>query len=400
MKAKISASLAAMLLALGLAIGCSKSASNSSDAQIIGEVATKVQSDATVQTKAVAIQSNNGIVTLSGQVASDAERNAIANDAAQVAGVKTVVNNLTVANAAAQPAPAPVPAPVEEPRHEAKSSARHHESYRAHNDYTPPPAPAPSSNVAQTAPAPVVAPVVPPPPPKPVTLTIPEGSQIAIRLIDPLDTSKNQVGDRFRASIAHSIRINDQVAIPTGADVEGRVVEVKDATHFTGGSVLAVELTNLQMGGKNYELHTEEYRRQGAARGKNTAEKVGGGAALGAIIGGIAGGGKGAAIGSVIGAGAGGGVQAATKGEQIKLPTESVMSFNLASPLTVTPTSRADHDYNNDRPVLNDRTNGGNDNNNYSDNRTYNEPDSTDQPVLKRRPAGNNNDNDNSQPNF
>ena len=132
------------------------------------------------------------------------------------------------------------------------------------------------------------------------------------------------MGDRFRASIAHSIRINDQVAIPTGADVEGRVVDVKDATHFTGGSVLAVELTNLSMGGKNYELHTAEYRREGAARGKNTAEKVGGGAAVGAIIGAIAGGGKGAAIGSVIGAGAGGGAQAATKGQQIKLPTESV----------------------------------------------------------------------------
>src|SRR5581483_6223180 len=239
MKAKISASLAAMLLALGLAVGCSKSAPNgSSDAQIIGEVATKVQNDATVQTKAVAIQSNNGVVTLSGQVSSDAERNAIASDAAQVAGVKTVVNNLTVANAAAQQAPAP--APVEPPKHEeAKSSARHHESYRAHNDYhnVPAPAPAPSNTVAQTTPAPVVAPVTPPPPPKPLTLTIPEGTQIAIRLIDPLDTSKNQVGDRFRASIAHSFRINDQVAIPTGADVEGRVVDVKDATHFSGGSV-------------------------------------------------------------------------------------------------------------------------------------------------------------------
>ncbi len=390
MKAKISASLAAMLLALGLAVGCSKSASNSSDAQIIGEVATRVQNDATVQTKAVAIQSSNGIVTLSGQVASDAERNAIASDAAQVQGVKTVVNNLTVANAAAQPAPAPVEEPRPEP---VKSSARHREqTYRAHNNYTPPPTPAPSNTMAQSAPAPVVAPVTPPPPPKPVMLTIPEGTQIAIRLIDPLDTSKNQVGDRFRASIAHSIRVNDQVAIPTGADVEGRVVDVKDATHFTGKSVLAVELTNLQMGGKNYELHTEEYRKEGAARGKNTAEKVGGGAAVGAIIGAIAGGGKGAAIGSVIGAGAGGGVQAATKGQQIKLPTESVMSFNLASPLTVSPTSRPDHNYN-DRPVVNDRTN---DNNNYSDNTTYNDQDSTDQPVLKRRPA----DNDNtSQPN-
>jgi len=389
MKAKISASVAAMLLALGLAMGCSKSASNSSDAQIIGEVANKVQSDASVQTKAIAIQSNNGIVTLSGQVASDAERNEIASDAAQVPGVKTVVNNLTTASAAAVPAPAPVP--VQEPKPEpVKSSARRHESHRDHsfadND-KPAPAPTPAPTIAQTAPAPVMAPATPPPPPKPLTLTIPEGTQIAIRLIDPLDTSKNQVGDRFRASIAHSIRISDQVAVPTGADVEGRVVDVKDAAHFSGSSVLAVELTNLSMGGKNYELHTEEYRRQGAARGKNTAEKVGGGAAVGAIIGAIA----------------GGGTQAATRGEQIKLPTESVLNFNLASPLTVTPTSKVDHSYN-DRPVLTDRSNGGNnnysDNNNstYNDNTSYNDPDSTDRPVLQRRPA-NDNDNNNNQPN-
>ena len=83
-------------------------------------------------------------------------------------------------------------------------------------------------------------------------------------------------------------------------------------------------------------------------------------------------------------------MQAATKGEQIKLPTESVMSFNLASPLTVTPTNRADH--NNDGPVLNDRTNGANDNNDYSDNTTYSDQDSTDRPVLQRRPPSDNNE--------
>ena len=153
MKAKISASLAAMLLALGLAVGCSsKSGSNSSDAQIIGEVTTKVQSDASVQTKAIAIQSANGIVTLSGQVASDAERSAIASDAAQVQGVKTVVNNLTVASAAAQPAPAPAPVEASKPE-PVKSSARHHESYRSHGNAQnnkPAPAPAPSNTVAQT----------------------------------------------------------------------------------------------------------------------------------------------------------------------------------------------------------------------------------------------------------
>jgi len=400
MKAKISAALVGMLVALGLTIGCSKSGPN--DAQIIGQVTTKIQADGNVQTKLVGIQSSNGVVTLSGQVASDAERNAIAADAAQVDGVKTVVNNLTTAAAAV---PTPTPAPTPEPAPErVKSSARRHDATRHHesNDYTPPPA---NNPVAQVTPAPVVqAPVAPPPPPKPATVTIPEGTQIAIRLIDPLDSEKNQVGDRFRATLAHSVRVGDETVIPLGADVEGRVTDVKSAAHFAGKSVLAVELTNLSMGGKNYELHTEEFRREGASRGKNTAEKVGGGAALGAIIGGIAGGGKGAAIGSVIGGGAGGGVQAATRGQQINLPTESQLNFQLASSVTVTPAKQADH--REDRPVLTDRTNnnGGNNNysdsdnnNNYSDNSNYNDRDSTDRPVLQRRPGST--DNNNNQPN-
>jgi hypothetical protein len=340
MKAMISTALMASLLALGLAVGCSKSENGAAgDAQIIGEVTNKIQGDAAVQTKAVAIQSNNGVVTLSGQVASDSERVAIAADAAEVPGVKTVVNNLTTAAAATVPAPTPAPAP--EP---VKSSARHHESRKSHESVDNTPAPAPSNTVAQVTPppAPVETPVVPPPPPKPEKITIPEGTQLAIRLIDPLDSEKNQVGDRFRATIAHSIRIGDEMVIPLGTDVEGRVTDVKSAAHFAGKSTLAVELTNLSMGGKNYELHTEEFRRDGASRGKNTAEKVGGGAAVGAILGGIIGGGRGAAIGATAGAGAGGGVQAATRGEQIRLPTETAVNFQLASSLTVTPTKQVE----------------------------------------------------------
>ncbi|HUN88444.1 MAG TPA: BON domain-containing protein [Terriglobales bacterium] len=397
MRAKISVALAAILVALTIAAGCSKSESN--DAQIIGQVTTKVQADGSVQTKAIAIQSNHGVVTLSGQVASDAERNEIAADAAQVEGVKTVVNNLTVANAAAAPAPVVQP-PSEEPKPErAKSSARHRDE---HKSYGNTPAVAPVATPApMPAPTPVAqAPVTPPPPPKPVTITVPAGTEIAIRLVDPLDSEKNQVGDRFRATIAHSIRVGDEVVIPTGADVEGRVVDVKNAAHFTGQSVLAVELTDLSMGGHNYELHTAEIRRQGAARGTNTVEKVGGGAAVGAIIGAIAGGGKGAAIGSVIGAGAGTGAQAATRGQQIRLPVESALNFQLASPVAVTPSAKPTHQDNG--PVLTDRSNGNggnggdagtyNDNSNYSDNGNNND---SDQPVLQRRP----NDNNNNQPN-
>jgi BON domain len=398
MKAKSSliVSLGILLMLLAMAVGCAKSGSN--DAQIMGQVMSNIQSDSGLQTKAIAIQSNNGVVTLSGSVATDSERQAAATDAAKVEGVKTVVNNLTVTSASATPAPV-MPAPAEEqpaPRPEpVKSSARHH-STSSHSSgqssYTPPP---PSNNVAQSTPAPMAAslPSTPPPPPKPLTLTIPEGTQISIRLIDPLDSERNQVGDRFRATLGHSIYVGDQVAVPVGTDVEGRVIDVKGAAHFAGKSVLAVELTNLSMGGKNYELHTAEFRREGAARGKNTAEKVGGGAALGAIIGAIAGGGKGAAIGATVGAGAGGGVNAATKGQKIQLPTESVLNFQMANSLTVTPSKQADHN-NNDRPVLTDRSNPDN-NNNYSDNNYDN---NTDRPVLTPRPKSDDN-RPNDQPN-
>ncbi len=76
---------------------------------------------------------------------------------------------------------------------------------------------------------------------------------------------------------------------------------------------------------------------QGTGRGKRTAATVGGGAALGAIIGGIAGGGKGAAIGAGAGAAAGTGVQGVTKGQKVELPSETVLDFQLAQPVTVTP---------------------------------------------------------------
>lgn len=324
---------------LALAVGCS---SKPADGKIIGDVAVKIQGDPNIQTKAISVQAQDGVVTLSGQVQSEMERTSAANDASQVEGVKTVVNNLTLANAAAPAAEQPAPEPVQQPVQAAsKSSARHSSpklsagsrGSRATNDYAPPSAPV-AQNVAPAVTTPAA-------PPRPTTVTIPDGTQLSIRLIDPLDSEKNQVGDSFRATLSHSIAIDGQMAIPAGADVMGRVIEVKDAAHFSGSSLLAVELTNLSVGGKSYELRTDEWRKQGTARGKNTAAKVGGGAAVGAVIGAIAGGGKGAAIGSVIGAGAGTGVQAATKGQQIRLPSETVMNFTLQNPLTVTPTSRS-----------------------------------------------------------
>jgi hypothetical protein len=93
------------------------------------------------------------------------------------------------------------------------------------------------------------------------------------------------------------------------------------------------------MNGKSYSIQTDRWSKQGSGRGKATAAKVGGGAAVGAILGGIFGGGKGAAIGAAAGAGAGTGVSAATKGQQIILKPETVLSFQLQNSISVMPGS-------------------------------------------------------------
>ncbi len=346
MKAKISFSLIALGLALSLSLACSKGAS---DAQVSDQVQSKLASDANIQNKQIGVQSANGVVTLSGSVATDVERTAAANDAATVPGVKTVINNLQVQPQTAQAQPPaqttePAATPVEPPRNESGTARRH----------TPPARSSRSSGGSQsnvpvdrtvvtpmashTPPASTVGPInTESAPAKPATVTIPDGTDIAVRLIDPLDSGKNQPGDTFHASLASPIMIGEQVVVPSGADVEGRVVDARNAAHFSGGSSLSVELTRLIVNGKSYNIHTDQWSKQGTARGKNTAEKVGGGAALGAIIGGIAGGGKGAAIGAGVGAGAGTGAQAATRGQQIRLGPEAELNFRLQAPLTVTP---------------------------------------------------------------
>ncbi|HEY5163200.1 MAG TPA: BON domain-containing protein [Terriglobales bacterium] len=338
MKAKNSLSILALCLALSLAVACSKGAS---DAQISGQVQTRIASDGNIQSKQISVQSANGVVTLSGNVATEMERTSAANDAATVSGVKTVINNLQVQPLSAQAipaAPAPAPTPIEPPRRASGATQRQtppartsRQSAASVTDRT--------TTTPQMANNATPAPAVPLPPARPATVTVPDGTEISVRLIDPLDSERNQAGDTFHATLAQAIMVGDEIVIPSGADVEGRVIEAKNAAHFSGSSSLTVELTRLMVNRKTYNLQTDQWSKQGTARGKNTAVKVGGGAALGAIIGGIAGGGKGAAIGAGVGAGAGTGVQAVTRGQQTQLASETVLNFRLQNSLTVTPTS-------------------------------------------------------------
>ena len=338
----------AMILSLG--VGCAKKLD---DAKMSSDIQSRFSQDSGLSSKQLTVQANNGVVTLSGTVDNAAQRDAATRQAAAVPGVKTVINNLQVGDSSpamasasqkpepgdASPAPAnaasSAPADTSKPAkkkarhsHQAQDSGAPQDSEQQMAENNPPsnmPAPQPADN-----PAPA-----PPPPPAPKRFIIDQGTQLTVRLVDPIDSEKNQTGETFHATLNTPLTSDGEQAVAQGVELVGHLVSVKSAGKFAGASEVVLQLDSLTSGGKTYNLQTDQYRKTGSSRGKNTAEKVGGGAVIGGIIGALAGGGKGAAIGAAAGAGVGGGVQAVTKGQQIKLPSETVLNFTLQAPITV-----------------------------------------------------------------
>jgi hypothetical protein len=326
-----------VLAVLTATLGCSKAPN---DAQVASDIQTKLNTDSGLQGKQITVQAANGTATLSGTVDNENQREAAARYASTEPGIKQVVNNLQVAPpVAAQTTPeaaTPAPEPAK-PMHTSKPTASRPRSRSlpvAAADSTPAPTP---TTMAQMTPTPVPAPSTPPSPQK---VTIPSGTTLAVRLVDAIDSETTQAGQTFHATLDSPLAVDGDVVIPAGYDVEGHAVTVQSAGKFAGKSVVELQLDRIAVGSKYYNIQTDHYKREGQSRGKNTAEKVGAGAGIGAIIGAIAGGGKGAAIGAAAGGGLGGGVQAATKGQQIKLPSETVLNFTLQGPLTVVPTTK------------------------------------------------------------
>lgn len=167
---------------------------------------------------------------------------------------------------------------------------------------------------------------------RPMTLTLPAGTSIRISMIDSVDSSRNRVGDRFRASLDADLVADGILVAPRGADVYGRLIEVREAGRLTGRSELALELTDILIEQELQAIRTGEYEVAGEGRGGETARRVGIGAAAGAAIGAVAGGGKGAAIGAGVGAGAGTALQVLTRGEEVRIPSETRLEFRLAEP--------------------------------------------------------------------
>jgi hypothetical protein len=201
---------------------------------------------------------------------------------------------------------------------------------------TPPASSAPPA--ASTAPPPALVPAPAPTQARATnatSITVPAGTDLLVRMIDSIDSDKNNVGDRFRASLEQDFVVDGVVIATKGTDVYGRLSEAKEAGHFQGKSQLKLELTDILIRNRLQPIMTGDYEVSGSSRGADTAKKVGIGAVAGTVIGAIAGGGKGAAIGAGVGAGAGGAVQVITKGEQVHVPSETLLNFRIEQPFSV-----------------------------------------------------------------
>jgi len=166
-------------------------------------------------------------------------------------------------------------------------------------------------------------------------ITVPAGTRILIRTIDPIDTEKQKTGFRFTGSLETNLQAEDEVVAPRGSMVYGRLAEASSSGRMSGSSQLTLELTDIVINGTAYPLLTSTYEIRGEGEGKKTTRKVLGGAGLGALIGGIAGGGKGAGIGALAGLAGGTAIAASKKGEQLQIPSESLLEFRLEQPVAL-----------------------------------------------------------------
>ena len=381
--------LGALIVLVAGTIGCARRRDN---VHIVSEVQDRILADRRLTMGRLQVTGGSNVITLAGYVLSNDQRAAAVQDAWQVEGVKTVVDNLRLTGSAPQSlalvavkptalvqkanplSKAPVIGQVSAARRVSLVDSRAPSSLETDaSDSTrsttssitsvAPPTAA-SSDVSSTVPLPVSA-----TPPAPERIVVPYGTVLAVRLTESLSSDLNEKGDTFIASLASPILVDDRVVVPEGADIKGRVVEVESAGRFSGRPSILIEVTRLGFNGNSYDLRTSQYSKEGASRNVRSAATIGGGAGLGAILGGILGGGKGAAIGAIIGAGAGTGVQARGKGAVVQLPAESILSFRLQAPLTVTPGSTLQRERSADPDSSSDSS---------SDD---------DRPVLKRRPG-------------
>jgi hypothetical protein len=217
----------------------------------------------------------------------------------------------------AAPAPAPATSATAEPAPAAPAPA-------------PPAAAAPAVAAPTPAPGPAMA-MTAAPPPAPRPITVPAGTPIVVRMGQTVSAKENSVGDTFGGTLAQSVVVRGTTIFRAGAPVTGVVTASKGQGRFKGDGALGISVRRVG----NYDVTTSAYEKSVGGKGKRTAIFAGGGGGAGALIGGLAGGGKGALIGGLLGAGGGTAAGAFTGNKNVSVPAESVVTFNLAAPITV-----------------------------------------------------------------
>lgn len=189
----------------------------------------------------------------------------------------------------------------------------------------------PGSMAGNQAPAP--APQAPPPP---AVVNLPAGTRLRVSLDQDLGSKISNPGDTFMATVADPVMVNGQTVIPAGARAEGTVIDAKPLGRFKGGALLEIRLERIRTNWGIYPVATSSIDRVEKGKGKRSLLFTGGGAGLGALIGGLTGGGKGALIGGLAGGGAGAAGSAFTGNKEIFLPGGTLLTFHLDRSVQIT----------------------------------------------------------------
>lgn len=170
-------------------------------------------------------------------------------------------------------------------------------------------------------------------PSAPAGAMLPAQTKLVIRMIDAVDSERNSIGQTFAASLDEPVLIGGETVIPRGADIIVKLVDDKESGKLTGTTTLTLALVSVKVKDRIVDVNTQTVTEESSSRGARTAKMAGGGAALGAIIGAVAGHGKGAAIGAGSGAAAGAGAEVLTKGQRVRIPSETRLTFIVENPV-------------------------------------------------------------------
>ncbi len=342
---------AAALLCLGLGSSCyvptalaapqQTQTAVRTDFDIQTEVAAALTQSPQLQGQHITAATIQGDVTLSGTVQDNSAKQLAQQIAAGVNGVRSVENNLTISNTPVQPQAAgqsadeqvPPPPPYDQGVANPDQADNNQQAYppdQQQGGYQQQPNYQQQPSYQQQQPTYQL-------PTGPVTL--PAGTLLNVRTSEPLDAHKVQAGTMFQATVANDVFQGGALVIPRGAVVTGQVTDVKKPGDLAGKSGLKLQITSLTLGGQTYALTTDTWTGEGPGKGGYSTANTAGGAAFGALLGAVFGGGPGAAIGAVAGGATGLAASAATKGPQVAVPPEALLSFHLANPVTVAPVS-------------------------------------------------------------